>query len=180
MSLAGIIDKVITTEGGYSNNPNDSGGETNFGITLSTARHYGYLGAMKDMPRAIAVMIYTKQYVLDWNFHLVYNINERIGAELIDTGVNCGQGTATKVFQRALNSLNNIVQGHPNMALDGIIGPASILALSTYLKTHNTNGELVLLRAMNCLQGTHYIELVEKYQKNEEFIFGWLLNRVTI
>ena len=59
-----IIDQVIAAEGGYSNNPSDKGGETMYGITMAVARANGYSGPMKDMPRSVAVAIYSKRYIL--------------------------------------------------------------------------------------------------------------------
>ena len=40
-----IINEIIRVEGGYVNNPSDSGGGTNFGITVAVARQFGYSGA---------------------------------------------------------------------------------------------------------------------------------------
>ena len=40
------------------------------------------------------------------------------------------------------------------------------------------DGEVVLVRALNSLQGAFYVELAEKRQKDEAFVYGWLLNRV--
>ena len=56
-----IIEATVQKEGGYSNNPNDSGGETMWGITAAVAREVGYTGAMKDMTRAQAIAIYTSK-----------------------------------------------------------------------------------------------------------------------
>ena len=42
-----VIDQIIKVEGGYVNDPSDSGGETNYGITKHVARKYGYKGSMK-------------------------------------------------------------------------------------------------------------------------------------
>ncbi|MCW8621188.1 glycosyl hydrolase 108 family protein, partial [Acinetobacter baumannii] len=44
------LKRVLQHEGGYINHPSDPGGETNYGITKSVARQYGYKGSMKDIP----------------------------------------------------------------------------------------------------------------------------------
>ena len=36
------INHIIEIEGGYVNDPNDSGGETNYGVTEKVARDNGY------------------------------------------------------------------------------------------------------------------------------------------
>jgi hypothetical protein len=38
----------------------------------------------------------------------------------------------------------------------------------------------VILRALNCLQGARYFDITETRAANEEFFFGWMLNRVEI
>lgn len=42
------MDATFQHEGGYVNNPNDRGGETNWGITIAVARAYGYTGPMRQ------------------------------------------------------------------------------------------------------------------------------------
>ena len=56
--------ELLGNEGGYSNNPNDPGGETNWGITLAVARANGYVGAMKDMDQSFAKRIYAMGFSL--------------------------------------------------------------------------------------------------------------------
>ena len=41
---------LLGHEGGYSNHPDDPGGETNWGVTLTVARANGYVGRMQEMP----------------------------------------------------------------------------------------------------------------------------------
>ena len=64
MSVDTLIKDIIKVEGGYTNDPSDSGGETCWGITIAVARANGYAGAMKDMPQQVAYDIYYKQYVV--------------------------------------------------------------------------------------------------------------------
>ena len=39
-----IINAIIDREGGYVDEPDDSGGETNYGVTKAVARANGYRG----------------------------------------------------------------------------------------------------------------------------------------
>lgn len=33
---------------------------------------------------------------------------------------------------------------------------------------------MILIRALNCSQGQRYLELAEKRQANESFVYGWI------
>ena len=58
------------------------------------ARKWGYTGSMRDLPRDLAVKIYFQDYVAAPGFVRIAAINTGIGAELVDSGVNCGPGRA--------------------------------------------------------------------------------------
>lgn len=174
-SITEIIDDVIATEGGYVNDPNDSGGETKYGITKATARANGYTGNMKDLPRSVAFNIYRRRFVVDPGFDKVVNMDPSIGAELVDTGVNMGTPWAGKFLQRSLNAL-----GGSGLVVDGAVGPRTIQALAEYIAYRKQPGVKVLLKMLNSLQCARYIELVESNQKNRNFIYGWVNLRVEI
>lgn len=174
-SINGIIEDVISAEGGYVNDPRDAGGETKYGITVAVARADGYTGPMRDLPRERAFDIYKRKYVIAPGFDKVAAINADIGAEVVDTGVNMGPAVATRFLQRALNAINNA-----GLATDGQIGPASLKALKAYVDKRGATGVKTLLKALNSLQATRYIELAEGRAANRAFIYGWLTNRVEI
>jgi lysozyme family protein len=60
------ISKTLTYEGGYTNDPRDPGGATNWGITIFDARLYWKPDAspadVKAMPKAVAIDIYRQKY----------------------------------------------------------------------------------------------------------------------
>lgn len=171
MTLDDIINTTVKAEGGYVHDPSDMGGETNYGITVATARANGYKGAMRDLPLQTAKDIYRNEYLVKPGFS---TLPSPIAAELFDTGVNMGPATATKFLQRAINAL----QGS-GLAVDGKMGPATRNAVAVYLASRS-NAQDILLKALNCLQGVRYIELVEGNATQRKFINGWLANRVEI
>lgn len=179
MTISAIIDGIIAREGGYVDNKSDPGGATKFGITEKVARAGGYQGAMQDFPRQLAVEIYTNQYVLAPHFDLVAAISPAIAEEMIDTGVNMGTSVPGPWLQRVLNALNLSGSLYQDLKVDGQIGPTTIGALKIFLKYRSIDGERVIIRALNCLQGSRYIELTEARQANRTFVYGWLLNRVS-
>lgn len=180
MTVSTIINQIIEVEGGYVNDPKDSGGETCWGITVAVARSSGYTGAMKDLTKQQAYDIYYKQYVVAPGFDKVITLSEKIGEELVDTGVNMGVAVAGKFLQQALNALNDQATQYHDLVVDGGVGKASISALQAFLAKRGADGESVMLRALNALQGARYISIAEASPKNERFVYGWLKNRVSL
>lgn len=180
MTIEEIINEIIKVEGGYSNDPADTGGETMYGITIAVARANGYTGSMKDMPRKVAYDIYYNQYVVKPGFDKVLAVDSTIAAELVDTGVNMGTATAGKFLQQSLNAVNDGGSKYPDLVVDGVIGNGSINALVAFLKQRGMEGRTVLLTALNSLQGARYIGIAESKPQNERFVYGWFLHRVKI
>lgn len=173
-----IIEGVLGKEGGYVNNPADKGGPTRWGITQNTALAYGYKGDMKDLPRETAKEIYMKQYWLEPKFDKIAELSPSIAEELCDTGVNMGPRVASTFLQRWLTALNQRGKLYPDLKPDGVIGNITIAALRSYLAVRGSTGATVMLKGLNCSQGARYLELAEAREANEEFLFGWVQNRV--
>lgn len=172
------FEDLILIEGGYSDDPRDSGGKTCYGITEEVARRHGYIGPMEQLPLVTAKAIYRKDYWDANDLDAVAVVSQPISIELFDTGVNCGVGVAATFLQRSLNALNRLQADYPDVLPDGDIGPATTLALSAFLGRRAPHGEKVLLRALNSLQGARYIALAERREKDEKFVYGWFLERV--
>ncbi|EHG5664623.1 hypothetical protein J5K42_005041, partial [Salmonella enterica subsp. enterica serovar Kasenyi] len=66
------------------------------------------------------------------------------------------------------------------MDTDGRIGPRTLNALRVYLEKRGKDGERVLLVALNCTQGERYLELAEKREADESFVYGWMKERVVV
>lgn len=171
--------RVIGIEGRYSNNPADSGGETMYGITERVARSYHYQGPMALMPLSTAQSIYRELY---WDKlrldQVAATAGARVADELFDSGVNCGTVTAAKWLQRSLNVLNQQNKWWADIPVDGDIGRLTLDALTAFVARRGQQGCTVLLRMLNALQGAHYIQLAEARDKDEAFVYGWILNRV--
>jgi lysozyme family protein len=179
MDVDDLIDALIDREGGYANHPRDRGGPTKFGISEAVARARGYSGGMRDLPREEAVAIYKRLYWLRPRFDQVAKRSSAIAAELFDTGVNMGPAVAATFLQRALSAFNRDRQDYADLVPDGRIGPATLAALDIFFQLRGkANGETVLLRALDALQGERYIRLAERRPANEAFLYGWLANRI--
>jgi len=173
-----VINGIIQREGGYSNLKSDRGGATMYGITEAVARASGYQGDMRQLPRDLAYAIYSRQYWDALNLDAIEKLSPLIAAELADTGVNQGVGTAGKYLQRSLNVLNKRSTIYTDIAVDGAVGAGTLGVLKKYLAFRGKPGETVLHRMLNCLQGATYVALAEKNVTQEDFVFGWMMERV--
>jgi len=171
------IDEIIRIEGGYVNDPSDSGGETNFGITAAVARSFGYDGTMFDLPRDVAFDVYVAKYWDAVRGDDLESLALSVAEEVVDTAVNMGPGRAGKFLQRALNALNNRGTLYQDIKVDGQIGNATLTALSQMVEQRDTD---TLVKMLNCLQGAFYVDLAERREKDEKFIYGWFNNRVKL
>ena len=176
--VAQLIDSLIEREGGYVNHAADRGGPTAFGITEAVARANGYVGSMKLMPREEAADIYRRLYWQRPRLDALAATSPRIAEELFDSGVNMGPAVAVTFLQRALTALNRSGRDYPDLVPDGRIGAKTLDALRRYLAIRGKDGETVLLRALDALQGERYVRLAERRPANEAFLYGWLANRV--
>lgn len=174
------FDELLGLEGDYSDDPADSGGATRWGITEAVARRHGYADAMSRLPLAVALDIYRADYWDAQNLDTIAMLSRRVALELFDTGVNMGISRAGEFLQMSINAFNRQATDYPDIEVDGAIGPATIDALTAFLKRRGKDGETVLLRALNALQGAAYIELAERREKDERFVFGWFLQRVKL
>ncbi|WP_151749401.1 glycoside hydrolase family 108 protein [Acinetobacter seifertii] len=140
-----VFERTIGHEGGYVNNPKDPGGETNWGITIKTARENGYTGSMKSMSRLQAKEIYRVAF---WNRTKCDQYTGAISYQIFDAAVNHGIGNAIRMLQRAVGVLDDGAVGNETlgaikkMTLDDvlILFIAERLEFYTKLSTFNSFG----------------------------------------
>lgn len=182
--MSDVFDRAVAhtvgIERGFSHHPADSGGATRFGITERLARAFGYVGDMRDLPIQLAVEIYRKNFWELLNLDAVAVLSAPVAMELFDTAVNTKQGFASASLQRCLNIFNREQADYADIDVDGLIGADTLASLSAFLKGRGTDGQAVLVEALNSLQGAYYIELAEQRPKDEAFTFGWFAQRVLL
>ena len=95
---------TLSNEGGYSNNPLDKGGKTNYGISAKIYPNED----IENLTRERASAIYYRDY---WIKPKTYMLPDKFAYIVFDDGVLQGQSTAIKNLQKALG-----------IKADGIIG----------------------------------------------------------
>lgn len=178
--VAEFIHRVINLEQGYVDHPHDKGGPTKYGITQAVARKHGFKGAIADLTREDAFNIYAKSYWKKPKLDRLAKYSEAVAWEVFDTGINCGTGTGIKFLQRSLSAFNGGGMLYPDLVADGVIGKKTLNALEQYFMVRKGPTEGVLLKALNCLQGAHYLHLAELREHNETFVFGWINKRIEL
>jgi lysozyme family protein len=106
------IERVLTHEGGYVNDPRDPGGETKWGIAK---RSYPQLD-IKSLTREDAIAIYERDF---WQRVQGDRLPGPFVFQALDAAVNHGIGNAVRWLQRAAG-----------VADDGIIGPVTLAAVA--------------------------------------------------
>ncbi len=172
------LNKVLGHEGGFSNDPADSGGATRYGITEVLARRHGYAGPMAAFPLDKAREIYRVEFWGPLRLSDVAETSAPVAIELFEQAVNLGPRRAGQHLQTALNAFNQQGALWADLQVDGDIGPATLRALFAYRQRRREDGDRVLVAALNALQGAFYLDLVRLRQKDERFVYGWFLQRV--
>jgi lysozyme family protein len=100
------LTRLLKDEGGYSNDPNDAGGPTNFGITLKDYCLYinkaGTADDVKHMTIDQAKKIYKSKY---WDALACDSLSSGVDYTCFDYGVNSGLGRPRKALD-AFKSLS--------------------------------------------------------------------------
>lgn len=171
-----VFERTNGLEGKFSDDPNDAGGATKFGITERLARARGYTGPMVDLPLPEAMRIAKLEFWDSMLLDSVVLISYAVAQEMYDTRFNTGQC----FLQRCLNKFNREEKLYPDVVEDGNIGPQTIAALTVYVVKRGAKAESVMMKALNAMQGAYYMSITDRREVNEEFIFGWFDNRVEI
>lgn len=144
-------------EGGYVNDPDDSGGATNKGVTLATFRQfYGKDKTAEDLKKltdAQWLYIFLNGY---WDKMKASQIkNQAIANIVVDWAWASGPGTATKCIQDILG-----------VDVDGIVGPKTLQAI-------NTAPQNSLFDKIKSARIKFVERLAELRPKDKKFLTGW-------
>lgn len=151
------ITKILRYEGGYVNDGNDYGGETNFGISK---RRYPHLD-IKSLTVDQAKEIYRRDY---WDrLSLDQFRSQAVAGEMLDIAVNMGWCRAARFLQEALNDLVDA-----GLTVDGLVGPKTVEAANGYRYSQ------ALVTVLNGKQFMHYQQRISEDPTQKKFYRAWL------
>ena len=155
--ILNAISSVLLEEGGWVNNPDDRGGPTNRGVTLT--QYSVYLGRpatvaeLQAMSVETATDLYSKSYVYSPGFVLIEN--EPVLIHIVDCGVNHGPVRPTIWMQAAFS-----------LAQDGHFGPVSAAAINAAPQK--------AYRALCAARARFYGQIVRHDPTQSQFDAGWM------
>jgi len=169
------VEYVLNREDGYVDSPNDSGGATNFGISLrflrslteENQRRYGIFEpineqTIKDLSVEQAQCIYKGEF---WEHARFAAIRDQLVCNYVfDMAVNCGIAQSIKIVQRSLWALS---YSRKFLADDGILGDHTLKRLNIILPD-------MLLPVLVASRASYYRLLAEIRPKDKENLEGWL------
>lgn len=160
------IDRVLEFEGGYVNDPDDLGRETNFGVSR---RSYPEID-IAALTRAEAVAIYRRDF---WDPNRYGEIEDRdLAAKMLSLAVMAGGRRANRLAQIALNTAAEpaapppdvyITTRRPSLLNDGIMGAKTIAAVNAF------PDPVRLLDRIRLLAALHFIGI-----GRAKYTIGWL------
>jgi lysozyme family protein len=164
------LKQVLNYEGGYVNNPNDRGGETNRGITIGTlnaAKRQGLVPASVTI-RSLTEDLESVRKIYNQNYYQKSKANlmpHPLAFTHFDASVHSGVGGAVKLLQRTLNKLGQ------KLSVDGGFGPLTASALESALEK---NGVIAITNEYNARREVLYRSIVSRNPSQKEFLKGWL------
>ena len=139
--------------GGYTNDPNDPGGETKFGISKISNPDLDVANLTLDQAKER----YRFRY---WNGYGLL-ASQRVANKVFDLAVNIGNRQANKILQQACGDA-----GLPT-TVDGAFGTNTIAAA-------NSCDETTLLDFIRDGAKEYYMQLVQSRPSSAKFLNGWL------
>ena len=182
--------KAMKVEGGWADDPDDSGGQTWRGISRKNHPYWeGWsiidwaLVNLKDKQKFESFLAKNNELqsmVLDfykkvfWDRMQLDRVqNQSICDELFEAGINMNHEVVVEFLQMALNATNRNGRDYPDIDEDGKMGPKTLSVLNEHPRPAQ------VLKLLNCQQGVYYMNITRKKPSQEKFMTSWL-SRVEI
>jgi lysozyme family protein len=150
--FAKAIKFVMKNEGGFSDDPQDSGGVTKYGISQKSYPDCD----IENLTEEDAIEIYRRDFWLPYQ-----DFDDRLATKVFDLAVNMGHKRAVQILQRSLQCLGAKVVD------DGILGPMTKQSVDL------ANVDL-LLTAIKSEAAGIYRKLAAINTSQKKFLKGWL------
>ena len=154
-----IFNYILQAEGGYTNDKDDHGGKTTWGIKEKEARSHGYTGDMRDLTQDFVKDIYLTDYYLANNLDKIKD--ERVALTIFDVSVHYGIGRGIKFARRALKNM-------------GVNIEENTKANQEFLDAVNSVDPLQFCNTYSQIQRNGYNRIVENDPTQRKYLKGWM------
>lgn len=168
---------TLRWEGGYTDDPDDPGGKTKYGITESTLRivkRRGVISAqnVKELTREDAKRIYKHLY---WDRLKCDYMPPYTALLVFDTAVNQGLFFGALHLQSALNDLHRYSDAPVyRLKKDGIIGKKT-LSVANDVDSSSVEVKRLLIKLYCTYRTLRYLQLITRNSRLKKFAKGWFL-----
>ncbi len=172
------VKMVLRHEGRLSNDRDDKGEITNYGVSLRFLRQAvldmnndGEINQLDIIELTIeqAKQIYFEHW---WQRYKYYEItDDDLAARVLDLSINMGAYQAHKLLQRAVNEFRNIKR----VAIDGILGAKTMHSVNDLIAKGYAKH---LYDSLRDEAANFYVTIVSKNRTLRKYLQGWL-NRLS-
>ena len=160
MRFEECLKRILKHEGGFVNDPLDSGGMTNLGVTKRVWEEFvGHPVSEADMRALIPEKVAPMYKIKYWNPSYCAVLPKGLDYVVFDHAVLSGTGRSVKTLQSCLG-----------LVADGVIGPKTMAAI-------NASNAKDLITKFSDARADFYQGIVARKPDQARFIKGWL-NRV--
>lgn len=153
-------------DGAYHKDPNDSGGETKYGISKKAYPKVD----IKNLTEAQAKDIYEQDY---WHGMKLDSIYQGVRLLLFDIAVNMGVKAATRLVQEVCDGVPRAV------AVDGILGQRTREAINNYPDKADLYRKIIKKRVEYYLTISNPKSQNAQYKKNAKFFRNWVIRSIS-
>jgi len=173
---ATALQSIFRNEGGYQCMRGDSGNWTGAHVGKGELKgtKYGIAASsypkedIKGMTLQRAAQIYRRDF---WGFLRLDGLKSQgIATTILDTGVNCGAGTAAILVEKTVNILNGTGSDVP---LNARITPAMVAWVNVYTKPREQR--ILFYLVFQALRSERYAAIARQDHNKRQFLEDWLL-----
>jgi len=149
-----LFSGILKIEGGLTNDKNDKGGLTKYGISQARFPNVD----IANLTESQALELYRVHF---WDNYHIGEVCNQLTANLIFTLIVHSEHNGVKIIQRACNDCGS------NINIDGRIGIATLTAIN------NSNQQLLQanIRLAEC---RYYLAICDHDKSQQKFFRGWI------
>lgn len=165
------IEFVLKHEGNLSDDKDDPGGITNYGISLRFLENSNIdinndkkidSKDIVSLTKEQAISLYKKEFWDKYNFNNLINL--KIAKKIFDMSVSLGPKMAITLFQEAINTIDT----SSPITVDGILGSQTIN------RANLLSEDFYLLHTYIIKIASYYYDLTYSNKKLNKYIKGWI------